>query len=290
MNENKYLPKVTFEAIPIKDLVSNQEYQRNLSMRHVKNAVAAFDLYQINPVKVSRRDGVNYVFNGQHTMEIVASVSGSRETPVWCMVYDDLAYQHEANIFANQQKYVKALTPYEIFQANIEAGNDKQLLIRDLVESYSLKLMPLGRPGGIYAVSALEFIYDRYGYEVLSRTLRLVVGAWEGSQASLGASMLKGIAIALSVFGTEIRDEVFVDRLSYISEKEVIRTARERRGGAMGFAEAVLVIYNRKLHNPLPIDKLYQKKKEEPNIGGEEKTWESAEKNETNSIEDMQDC
>ena len=102
--------------------------------------------------------------------------------------------------------------------------------------------------------------------------------------------MLKGIAIVLSVFGTEIRDEVFVDRLSYISEKEVIRTARERRGGAMGFAEAVLVIYNRKLHNPLPIDKLYQKKKEEPNIGGEEKTWEPAEKNETNSIEDMQDC
>ncbi len=290
MNESMYLPKVTFEAIPIKDLVSNQEYQRNLSQRHVNNAVAAFDVFQINPVKVSRRDGVNYVFNGQHTMEIVATVSGSRETPVWCMVYEELDYRHEANIFANQQKYVKALTPYEIFQANVEAGNDKQLLIRDLVESYNLKLMPLGRPGGIYAVSALEFIYDRYGYEVLSRTLRLVIGTWEGSQASLSASMLKGIAIVLATFGTEIRDEVFIDRLSYISEKEVIRTARERRSGPMGFAEAVLVIYNRKLHNPLPLEKLYQKKKTEASVGGEQKTWESAEKSEMNSTEDMQDC
>ena len=81
-----YVPNVTFEKIPIKNLVSNQEYQRNLSAVHIQRAAANFDLYQINPVKVSRRDGINYVFNGQHTIEIVALVSGSRDTPVWCMV------------------------------------------------------------------------------------------------------------------------------------------------------------------------------------------------------------
>ena len=87
MNEfDEFVPKVHFELIPIKNLVSNQEYQRNISMGHVKKAVDNFDLNQINPVKVSRRNGVNYVFNGQHTAEIVALKSGSRETPVWCMV------------------------------------------------------------------------------------------------------------------------------------------------------------------------------------------------------------
>lgn len=130
-----FVPNVHFEQIPIKNLVSNQEYQRNLSRSHINRAAENFDLYQINPVKVSRRNGINYVFNGQHTIEIVALVSGSRETPVWCMVYDDLDYSHEADIFANQMKFVKPLIPYEIFMANIEAGNDKQLMIRDLVES-----------------------------------------------------------------------------------------------------------------------------------------------------------
>ena len=134
----QFVPDVHYELIPIKNLVSNQEYQRNLSARHVKRAAEHFDLYQINPVKVSRRDGINYVFNGQHTIEIIALVSGSRETPVWCMIYDDLVYAHEADIFANQQKYVKPLLPYEIFMANVEAGNDKQLIIKELVESYSL--------------------------------------------------------------------------------------------------------------------------------------------------------
>ena len=58
-----YVPNVHFEQIPIKNLVSDQEYQRNLSIKHVRKAAENFDLYQINPVKVSRRNGINYVFN-----------------------------------------------------------------------------------------------------------------------------------------------------------------------------------------------------------------------------------
>jgi hypothetical protein len=158
----KFVPQVHFEQIPIKNLCSNQDYQRNLSIKHVQRAAVNFDLYQINPVKVSRRDGINYVFNGQHTIEIVALFSGSRETPVWCMVYDNLVYTQEADIFANQMKYVKSLLPYEIFMANIEAGNDRELIIRDLVESYDLTITSSSCPGGICAVSTLFNIYPKF--------------------------------------------------------------------------------------------------------------------------------
>ena len=102
MNEeidlNAFVPQVHYELIPIKNLVSNQDYQQNLSVKHVEKAAAHFDLCQINPVKVSRRDGTNFVFNGQHTIEIIALVSGSRETPVWCMIYDDLEYARESEL------------------------------------------------------------------------------------------------------------------------------------------------------------------------------------------------
>ena len=81
--QKRCIPDVTFELIPIRNLVSNQAYQRPLSEGHIRSAVEEFDVYQINPVKVSRRDGINYVFDGQHTIEIVASESGSRDTPVW---------------------------------------------------------------------------------------------------------------------------------------------------------------------------------------------------------------
>ena len=245
---SQFVPKVHFEQIPIKNLVSNQEYQRNISTKHIQRAAAHFDPYQINPVKVSRRDGVNYVFNGQHTIEIVALVSNSRETPVWCMIYDDLEYEHEADIFANQQKYVKPLLPYEIFMANIEAGSDKQLIIRDLVESYGLKISSKTAPGHICAVATLESIYDRYGYHILDRVLRLMVGTWEGVTQSLSANMLNGLARLVYAYGDNLKEDIFKDKLSRISIKELVRSANERRAGSLGFAEAMLIFYNKKTH------------------------------------------
>jgi len=224
---------------------------------YVQKAAAHFDLYQINPVKVSKRDGLNYVFNGQHTIEIIALVSGSRDTPVWCMVYDDLEYAHEADIFANQMKYTKPLSPYEIFMANIEAGSDKHLMIQALVESYDLQITASGQPGGICAVATLETIHDKYGYHILDRTLRLIIGTWEGTPMSFSANMLNGVARLINVYHDELRDDTFKDRLSKVSAKEISRTAKERRAGSLGYAESILLIYNKKCHNPLRLEKLY---------------------------------
>ncbi len=261
-NYSKYVPNVHFEQIPIKNLVSNQDYQRNLSIKHVEKAANNFDLCQINPVKVSRRDGINYVFNGQHTIEIVALVSGSRETPVWCMIYDDLEYTHEADIFANQMKYVKPLLPYEIFIANLEAGSDKHLIINDLVESYNLTITGSSIPGGICAISTIEQIYDKYGYHTLDRVLRLCIATWEGENYSLSANMLNGVARLLNAYGDSLKDDIFKEKNSIFSVKQIIRTAKERGAGSLGYAETLLINYNKKMqtHSSLPMEKLYSHK------------------------------
>lgn len=260
-NLSQFVPNVHFEQIPIKNLVSNQEYQRNLSISHIRRAAENFDLYQINPVKVSRRNGVNYVFNGQHTIEIVAAVSGSRDTPVWCMVYDDMEYQHEADVFANQQRFVKTLSPYEIFNANIEAGNDQQLMIKAIVESYGLSIGPSKSPNTICAISSLEHIFMKYGYQTLDRTMRLCIGTWEGESYSLTSNMLKGIAILIATFDDKLKDDMFKEKLGAYTAKEIIRNAKDRRPGSMGYAEAMLLAYNRKLKNPLNQANLYSANK-----------------------------
>ena len=258
----KYVPNVYFEKIPIKNLVSNQDYQRNLSQSHIERAAENFDLYQINPVKVSRRDGINYVFNGQHTIEIVALVSGSRETPVWCMIYDDLSYSHEADIFANQMKFVKALVPYEVFMANIEAGNEDQLMIRDLVESYGMTIGTKRVPGNICAVSTLESIYNKYGYHVLNRVLRLIIATWEGDVNSFSANVMNAVAKLCVVYKDQLNEDTFRDKVGAVSIKLLTRAAKERRAGSMGFAEAMILEYNGKKKSPgarLAMNRLYAK-------------------------------
>ena len=263
----EFVPNVIFEQIPIKNLVSSQDYQRSLSMRHVRRAAEHFDLYQINPVKVSRRNGVNYVFNGQHTIEIVAAVSGSRETPVWCMVYDDLYYEHEADIFANQMKYTKNLSPYEIFVANIEAGNSRQLMIRDLVESFGLHLSPKKQAGTISAITTVESVYEKYGLQVLTRVLQLIIGTWEGDVNSFSSNMISAVARLAYTYDTDLVDEIFKERLGEHSVKEITRCANERSAGSLGYAEALLCFYNKKMKNQLDILKLHSTKGRKPEIG-----------------------
>ncbi len=246
-----YVPNVHFELIPIKLLVSNQTYQRPISNVHVGRTAQNFNVYQINPVKVSRRNGTNYVFDGQHTVETVATASGSRDTPVWCMIYDDLGYEQEADIFANQKKHTRPLKSIEIFNANIEAENDVQMTIKSVVESYNLTISSRKVPGHINAVSALEYIFDKFGYRVLDRTLFLLVSTWEGEVDSLTCNMLKGVAKMVVSYGDQLNDEEFVNRLSKVSVREIIRTAKDRHAGTQGYAEAMLLQYNKRLKYPL---------------------------------------
>lgn len=253
-----FVPNVHFELIPIRDLVSNQEYQRNLSWGHVKKAVDNFDLNQINPIKVSRRNGTNYVFNGQHTAEIVAAVSGSRDTPVWCMIYDELDYEQEADIFANQMKNVKPLSPYDVFNGHCQAGNDKELLIKGLVESFNLQVSSKTGPGLICAVGALESIFDKYGYEMLEKVLGLIIMTWEGEQKSFSANIMNGMARFLYSYQDKVSETVFKEKLGIISIKELTKTAKERKAGSLGFAEAMLIYYNKRLKCPLPWNELYE--------------------------------
>lgn len=257
---NKYVPNVYFEKIPIRNLVSNQDYQRSLSQAHIAKAAENFDIFQINPVKVSRRDGINYVFNGQHTIEIVALVSGSRETPVWCMIYDELNYAHEADIFANQMKFVKPLQPLEVFLANIEAENPSQLMIRDLIESYGLTIGNKQQYGEISAITTVQAIYEKFGYHILNRVIRIILSTWEGDKRSFSANMMNAVCKLCVIYRKQLDEEVFKERLGNLSIKELTRRAKERRQGHMGFAEAMVLEYNGKKKTAagrLPISDLY---------------------------------
>src|SRR5574344_2685892 len=177
------------------------------------------------------------------------------------MIYDDLDYKEEADIFANQQKYVKPLTPYEIFIANVEAGNNEQLTIKALIESYGLFLSPVKAPGGICAISTLEFIYRKFGFHILDQTLRLCIGTWDGDTNSLTANILKGAAKLIMSYENELNYDIFKEKIGRCSVKEITRMAAERKNGSLGYAEAMLTIYNNKRQKfALEWSKLYETK------------------------------
>lgn len=50
MNDfSQFVPNVFFEQIPIKNLVSNQDYQRNLSQAHILKAAEHLTFIKLTP-------------------------------------------------------------------------------------------------------------------------------------------------------------------------------------------------------------------------------------------------
>ena len=132
------------------------------------------------------------------------------------------------------------------------------MLIRDLVYSYNLELgSTQKRHGTICAIAALENIFDKYGYHVLDKALRMLVSTWEGEMYSLSGNTLNAAARLIAAYGDALSEETFKERLGLIPMKTIIRTARERRPGALGYAEAMLVFYNKKCRYRLSMRKLY---------------------------------
>ena len=105
-----------------------------------------------------------------------------------------------------------------------------------------------------------ETIYDKHGFHVLDHVLRLLIGTWEGEPNSLGANMLNGVARLVAAYGDQIKDTIFKERLSRVSIKTLSQTAKDRRVGSLGYAEAILIFYNKRSKVNLTWDKLYAKK------------------------------
>ena len=72
--------------------------------------------------------------------------------------------------------------------------------------------------------------------------------------------MLNGLARLLNAYGDEIKDDTFKEKLGRLSTKQMCREAKDRRAGSLGFAEAMLLYYNKKSRSPLKWEKLYTHK------------------------------
>lgn len=71
------------------------------------------------------------------------------------------------------------------------------------------------------------------------------------------SGMLKGIAKLIEAYGESLNDDIFKEKLGSVTAKEISRTARERKNGTMGFSEAMVTVYNRKMKAGLKWRRLY---------------------------------
>lgn len=97
------------EKIPISKLVYNSNLPLDYLRLHTGSPSVACEKLHIQPVVVARQNGINYIVNGQHTVDIVVAVTGTRDTAVWCKFFENIRFENEEAVFG----FVDEITPDE---------------------------------------------------------------------------------------------------------------------------------------------------------------------------------
>lgn len=69
----------------------------------------------------------------------------------------------------------------------------------------------------------------------------------------------------LQGYGDLLKDDTFNDKVGGYSVKEINRVAKDRSAGSLGYAEAMLIYYNKKMKSALRWNSLYSGKWRKPN-------------------------
>lgn len=80
---------------------------------------------------------------------------------------------------------------------------------------------------------------------------------------SLTSNFLRGTAHLIVAYEDSLKDDMFVEKVGRFSPREISRIAKERKAGSLGYAEAMLTLYNKKSssNGTLKWAKLYENKR-----------------------------
>lgn len=247
INEKVY---TVTRMLPSSLLVTDPRYQRPLEMSRVKRIVDKFDPALVNVLKVSHRNGKFYVFDGSHTLGALKIIhEGESSFLVECKVYENLTFEEEARLFAEQAGESRDVDFMYRLRA-LAAGKDPDTLeFIQHTENTGFKLaISSNSEGSILALKKAKKIYDDYGAEVYEDTLRLIRETWEGDQKYLQANILGGVAVFLATFGKEYLPERFVKKLKSVAADDIRVEAKRRKHSRQtldgSFAQEIANTYN----------------------------------------------
>ena len=144
-----------FAVVVLDELHIDESYQRPLQ-NHVKIIARDWNPTKCDPLKINfREDGNFYVWDGQHRLE-AARLRGIKY--LLCDITVGLTQEQEAELFGCQGMGIKKPDPYDIFKANVCAGEEIDTAIKDMCDIYDLVVNRNNKKAG--NLSCLTLVRD----------------------------------------------------------------------------------------------------------------------------------
>ena len=223
-------------------------YQRKLENNRVDKIAAEFNGDIFNEPKISYRDGVYWVFDGQHSIAAWRKYYGGEDKLVTCKVYKGMTWLEECDCFVQQNGIKKDPTTNDKLRA---AYNSKDPDVIDMVEKaklcgFTVDFIQSQTPTRIICTNTLFRAYKALGAEPYLDMLTAIKEAWYGEDDSVSRAVISGMtAFYKAYYGNFTRAEL-VKSLKRISPSRIVRDGRQYHNRTNTYAREIAKHYNKK--------------------------------------------
>ena len=222
-------------------------YQRELDNKRVDAIVREFNGDLFNEPKVSYRDGVYWVFNGQHSIAAWRKLHGGEDKIVVCKVYKGMTWLEECDAFMKQNGISKDPTTSQKLRAAFNSGApdvvdmvNKATLCGFVVDFSNCKT-----PTRIVATSALYRSYKSIGADAYLEMLTTIREAWYGDMDAVSQQVIAGMTGAYKAYRGSFSSSDLAKALKRITPAEIIRNGRSYRNRTNTYAREIVKAYNK---------------------------------------------
>ncbi len=223
-------------------------YQRKLDDKRVGEIVREFNGDTFNEPKVSYRDGVYWVFDGQHSIAAWRQLHDGEDKLVTCKVYKGMTWLEECEAFMRQNGIKKDPTTNQKLRA---ANNARYPDVMDMVAKAKLcgfivDFEMSKTPTRIVATGALYRAYKTIGPDAFLDMLTTIREAWYGDMDAISQQIISGMAQIFKKYYGNFRPSEMALSLKRVSPAEIIRNGKQYSTRSNTYAHEIVRQYNKK--------------------------------------------
>ena len=186
-----------YEMISKHDLIVDPSYQTDERGNSKKKKMKEnFSEVSFGTIAVSRRNGKNYVVDGQQRVLVTMTMDDIDEVP--CLVHEGLDVKMEASAFVDKNVNTTPVSSIDKFKAKVVKGESAAIAIANIVRACRWKISSDSKRMGIKCISKIERIYSAYGEDVLVSVLNFAEEYHEGIISRLTAETLAAFEYQLN--------------------------------------------------------------------------------------------
>ena len=244
-----------YKDINTKLLCVDPLYQRKVDMRRVAQMNKDFRPEIVDPIKVSFREGKYWIFDGQHTAELLKLRNRGNDLPVECKVFYGLTWLDECELFLLQRGISRAVGVEDKYKARFNRGDKDVVAIVNIAQDLGIRVDFTKTKGNnrICALTTLDRIFTGLGDDDYREMLSIIRDAWDGDATSFSAEILKGMYIFFKTYKGQFNKKRLISQLHSVSPTVIIREGKASTSpGFSKYARQILNAYNFRTKIRLP--------------------------------------